>query len=135
MASSPLFDMDTTSRAADSDERGYATTMHIVTFGAQLMTAGLLHVLVPAVSLFLFQNKSEWLKEHVKEQLNFQITYLIVSGLVAVFTFVTFGLGALVALPVLFIFFAIDIVCSVYAAMAASRGETYRFPFSFRFIR
>jgi uncharacterized protein len=136
MPTSSVIDVDLpNSRATDSDERGLATTVHVVTLAAQLLTAGLAHVFVPAVALFLFQSKSAWLKGHIKEQLNFQITYLVVAAITAVLTFFTFGLGAIVAVPVLLVLFIADIVCSIKAALAATRGDTYEFPFSIRLIK
>jgi uncharacterized Tic20 family protein len=136
MPTSSVIDVDLpNSRAADSDERGLATTVHVVTLAAQVLTAGLAHVLVPAVSLFLFQSKSAWLKGHIKEQLNFQITYVVMSVILGVLTFFTFGLGAIVAVPVLLVLFIADIVCSIKAALAATRGDTYEFPFSIRLIK
>jgi uncharacterized Tic20 family protein len=119
----------------DDDERNLATTLHLVTIAAQVMTAGLLHVLVPTAALFFVRRRQPWLREHVTEQLNFQITYLLVSAVVAVVSAATFGIGALVALPVLFVFFCIDVVASVQAARAAHDGRSYRFPWSLRFLR
>lgn len=129
-------DLESSSMASQSDteERGLAVTMHVVTLAAQVLSAGLLHVFVPAVSLFLLSGKSAWLKTHVKEQLNFQITFLLFSVLTGVVGIFTFGIGLFVMLPVLLVLFIADIVCSIQAAMAASRGETYRFPFSIRLV-
>jgi uncharacterized Tic20 family protein len=122
------------------EERGLAVTVHLVTLAAQVLTAGLLHVVVPAVSLVLFGGKSEFLRGHVKEQLNFQLTYLVLAAAVGVCFFLgwfTLGLGWLVGIVLavaLGVMFVVDLVCSVLAALAASRGDTYSFPFSIRFF-
>lgn len=134
MPTASLTDLDLEGGTADSDERGLATTVHVVTLAAQVLTAGLLHVFVPAVSLFLLGSKSRWLRAHVTEQLNFQLTYLLTSLVLGALIFITFGLGTIVALPVLAVLFVVDVVCSIKAALAASRGDTYRFPFSIRLI-
>jgi uncharacterized Tic20 family protein len=118
----------------NADEKGMAVTMHVVTLAAQILTGGLLHVFVPAVSLVLMHNKSAWLKRHVKEQLNFQLTFLAASLVGGLIAFFTLGIGLIVVAPILVILFVADIVCSIQAALRASRGQDYQFPFSIRIV-
>ncbi len=130
-------------RQLRTEEQSVAVSLHLVTLAAQVFTAGLLDILVPLAAFFIFGSRSAWLQGHVKEQLNFQLTFLIVSALVAVALVVlgvlTFGVGLIVLIPVAVVvlggLWIVDIICSIKAAMAASRGESYRFPFSLRLIR
>jgi uncharacterized protein len=130
----------TTLDHSHADDRSLAVTVHIATLAAQVLTAGLLHVLVPAVALALTHHPSEWLREHAREQLNFQITYLLFVGATAVAFFLgffTYGLGWIVGLGlalIVAVLFVVDLVCSVLAAIAASRGDDYRFPFAIRVV-
>lgn len=130
----------TTIDHSHADERTFAVSVHVATLAAQVLTAGLLHVLVPAVALVLSTHKSEWLRDHVREQLNFQITYVLFLGATAVAFFLgffTYGLGWLLGLGlalIVAVLFVVDLVCSVLAALAASRGDEYRFPFTIRVV-
>jgi uncharacterized Tic20 family protein len=117
------------------DEKNIAVATHIGTVAAALFSGGFLDVIVPAVAYVAFKDKSEMLRSHIKEQLNFQLTMLLVTVIGVIFSVVTFGLGAVLAVPVILFFFVVDIVCSIRAAMAASRGEAYRFPFTIDFVK
>lgn len=120
---------------APTEERNYAVMTHVATLAAMLFSGGLLHVFVPAVAWLLFKDKSAFLKEHTRQQLNFQLTFVIAALVGALATFATVGIGALVVVPALIVLFVTDIVCSIKAALAANRGEDYRFPLSLELIK
>src|ERR1043166_4641350 len=117
------------------DERNIATLTHVATLCAAVASAGFLDIVVPAVALAAFHDKSEFLKGHLKAQLNFQLTNLIVAAIGIVFSVITLGLGLIAVVPILFFYFLVDIVCSIRAAMAASRGEEYEFPFALELLK
>jgi uncharacterized protein len=73
--------------------------------------------------------QDKFVKDHAIEALNFQITLAI--GYVASFilSFVVIGIVGYIALPIL------NIIFSIIAAMAANKGETYRYPFALRLIK
>jgi len=75
------------------------------------------------------------LKEHAKSQLNFQITTFVVALVAIVLSVVTLGVGLVVAIPAVLLYLLVDVICSIRAAMAASRGEDYQFPFSLHFVK
>lgn len=118
-----------------TEQRSYATMTHIATLAAMLFSGGLLHVFVPAVAWLLFKDKSAFLKEHTRQQLNFQLTFVIAAAVGALATFATAGIGALVVVPVMVVLFVADIVCSIKAALAAHRGEDYRFPLTLDLVK
>jgi uncharacterized Tic20 family protein len=87
----------------------------------------LLGFVVPLIIWLIKKDQSRYLEYHGKEALNFQITMLIglvVGSFLACFTF---GLSVLVVA-------VLDIVFGIMAAMAASRGERYRYPMALRLI-
>lgn len=118
-----------------AEDRNYAVVTHLATLAAMLFSGGLLHVLVPAVAWFLFKDKSRFLKDHARQQLNFQLTFVIAAVVGALATLATVGVGALVVVPVLVVLFFTDLVCSIKAALAAHRGEDYRFPFALDLLK
>lgn len=121
--------------ALDVDEKNLGMLTHLATVAALIFSGGLLHVIVPAVAYVAFRDKGEFLRTHAKNQLNFQITSLIVAVAAIVFCVLTLGIGLLVAVPALLAFFLVDIVCTIRAALAASRGEHYQFPFSLDLVQ
>ena len=117
------------------DDKNTAMLLHLVTIGVAVFTAGLGDILVPAVAYVLLGNRSAFVKDHIREQLNFQLTFLAVSVAAVVLAVMTFGIGLIVAVPVLAVLWIADIVCSVVAALRARDGLAYAFPFTIRFLK
>lgn len=117
------------------EDKNLAMLTHGGTIAAAIFSGGFLDVAVPAVAYVLFKDKSDFLKDHVRHQLNFQLTALAVALVGAAIAAVTFGIGLIVAIPAIVFFFIVDIVASIKAALAASRGEQYEFPFAIEFLK
>lgn len=96
-----------------SDDRIMALLAHLSWIAS-------LAIIVPII-LMIVKGDSPFVQDQSKEALNFQISVLVV-------TFVTCGLGALVAIPGLIIF-------SIIAALEANKGVAYRYPYTFRFVK
>ncbi len=77
---------------------------------------------------WLKKDDSAYIAEQAREALNFQITILIVSFISSVLVVILVGF-----LLLGFIWFANVILC-ILAAVAASKGEHYQYPFSLRLI-
>lgn len=118
-----------------NEDKNLAMVTHGATIAAAVFSGGFLDIAVPAVAYVLFKDKSQFLKDHVKHQLNFQLTALTVALIGAAIAALTFGIGLVVAIPAIVFFFVVDIVASIKAALAASRGEQYRFPFTIDFLK
>jgi hypothetical protein len=116
-------------------DRNLAVGVHLGTLAALVFSGGFLHVLVPLIAFFVAGDRSDAFKQHVKGQLNFQITFVLAAVASVLGTIFTFGLGLVVAIPLIVFLFLTDIWCSVRAALAASRGEEYEFPFTLPLIR
>ncbi|MDP2339855.1 MAG: DUF4870 domain-containing protein [Deltaproteobacteria bacterium] len=129
------FAYDRTSLTASDADRGVAGLLHLATIALSVFTAGILDIIVPAVAYLMFAHKSAFLRSHIREQLNFQLTLLIAGVVAVVFSVVTLGAGMVVAIPVWIFLCVVDLVCSIIAALKARDGETYEFPFALNIIR
>ena len=86
------------------------------------------HTLGPLVVFLVFKDRSPFLRRHALEALNFWITVYIGLAISVVLMlilvgFVTFAVIGIAAL-----------VLSIIAALAANKGEEYRYPFTLRLV-
>lgn len=109
---------------ATSSERTYAVLMHLSLLAA--------HVLVPILPLAIMwiikRKESPFIDDHGREAMNFQISLLIYFVAGTLLTVV--GIGVLIMLAT----WALGIVGMILAAVAANRGEFYRYPATLRLI-
>lgn len=105
-----------------SDERLWATLAHIggIVFG----------FIAPLVIWLVFRGRSRFVDDQGKEALNFQILLVIAAIGFSIITAVTLGIGGL-----LFLSFIVALVFMIQGAIAANRGELYRYPFNWRIIK
>lgn len=82
----------------------------------------------PLVIYLVNGEKDAFVRHHAAEALNFQLTLLI--GYIASFVLI-FVLIGIVLLPVLVV---VGIVFPIIAAIAANKGEWYRYPVSIRMV-
>jgi uncharacterized Tic20 family protein len=95
-----------------AEQRVLAALAHLL--GATTLFIG------PLVMLCTRARRSPYVRRHIMEALNFQLTLLLL-------TIVTFGLGAIA--------YAVSwIVCAV-AALLALAGTSFRYPFTLRLVR
>jgi uncharacterized Tic20 family protein len=83
----------------------------------------------PLVLWLVKRDQSAYLDHHGKESLNFQISLLVYwfGSIIAMFVLV-----GILFIPVLVI---LGLVMPIVAAVAANRGDYYRYPLTIRFIR
>jgi uncharacterized Tic20 family protein len=106
------------------DERLWATLAHLSAF---LGFVGI-PVIGPLVIFLIFGNRSQYVRHHSAEALNFNITMLgaaIVSGLLIL---VVIGL---ILLPIIALTW---FILTIVATTAANRGEWYRYPLTIRLV-
>lgn len=90
---------------------------------------GIFSGFVGALILWLVRKDQEgYVTEQAKEALNFQITMAI--ALVASFMLKVILIGILLV-PILFV---VNFVFCILAAVAASKGQAYRYPFTLRLV-
>ena len=120
---------------SDADRRNWAVGAHLSALVAFFVGFA---VLGPLLVYLIKRDEDEFVAEHAREALNFQLTWLvggIVAGIVAVIvSIVTLGLGLIVFVPAAIGFGIAWVVFMVKASMAASRGEYYRYPLTVRVV-
>ena len=78
--------------------------------------------------LLIAGNTSPFVRRHAVEALNFNLSVLIYIAVSVVLMFVLVGF---VLLPIVGLVY---LVATIRAALAASRGEDYRYPVTIRFV-
>ena len=109
-------------------ERNWALASHIGTLVAAWIALG---VLCPLVIWLMYRDRSDYIRRHAVESLNFQISLLIYLAVSTVVGLLTFGLALIILLPAIGIF---AIVVIVMATIAAAGGSDYRYPLCIRFV-
>lgn len=106
---------------SETDQRLWATLTHISTL--------IVGFVGPLVAYLLLKDRSPFLKESTLEALNFSITVSIAA---VVSSFLTIAFVGYVLLPVVYV--AAAVFC-ILAAIAANKGEVYRYPLSWRLVK
>lgn len=103
-----------------SEEKNIATVTHL---------GGTVFSFVPGLVVWLIKKEeSAYITDQAKEALNFQITVLIGYLIASVLAWVLIGF---LLYPIIWV---VNLVLCIMAAVAASKGETYRYPFALRLI-
>ena len=103
------------------DEKNLALILHI----SSLFVA----FLGPLIVWLTKKDQSEFINQHGKAALNFQISMFIYSTIAGLLCLVFIGF---ILLAILFLLYYIFIII---ACIKASKGEHYRFPMSFQFLK
>jgi hypothetical protein len=103
------------------DERNLAMLAHILVIVASLIG--------PLIVYLVAGDRSPFVKRHAAEALDFSLTLLIGYLLAIVTIFVGVGFVLIPALVV------VSIVFPVLAAVAAAKGQEYRYPISIPIVR
>jgi uncharacterized Tic20 family protein len=103
-----------------NDEKNIATITHL---------AGTIFWFVPALVVWVLKkDDSAYLADQSREALNFQITILIAQFIAGLLAIILIGF---VLMGIIWLF---NIILCIIAAVATSKGETYRYPFCLRLI-
>jgi uncharacterized protein len=113
------------SMSADS-ERTWSIASHLSGFLAAYIALGFLG---PLVCMLVIGDRSPFARRHAVEALNFNLSWLIYCLVSGVLTLVLVGWVLLAALGIAYV------VLVILGAMAASRGEEYRYPLTIRFVK
>jgi uncharacterized Tic20 family protein len=105
---------------------------HVGVFVAAWFAMGFL---CPLVIWLVYRDRSEFVRRHALESLNFQLSLLIYTAVSVVLILITFGLGVLIVIPLVLIGAIAALVVIILATMAASSGREYRYPLTIRLIR
>ncbi|MDI2097930.1 DUF4870 domain-containing protein [Ruicaihuangia caeni] len=106
-----------------ADEKLWATLVHL---------GGIFFGFVPAlIGYLVLRDRGPFVREHTRQALNFQISLAIYAAGLFVLTLITLGIGGLLFIP----FGIAALVLMVIAAVAANKGEWYKYPLTIEFIK
>lgn len=114
-----------TNNQISADSRNWAMMSHLSAF---VMLLGVPSVIGPLVAWLVKKDQDAFVADQAKEALNFNLSFLI-YGLVAAVSLIV--LVGFILLPALFIAW---VVLVIQAAIKASNGEYYRYPFTLRLV-
>jgi uncharacterized protein len=121
--------------ASATDQRNLGMLSHLSAFVALVGVPSFVGPLI----MWLVKREDPYVAPHAAEALNFQISILIwsiVGGLVGVVLgVVTLGIGLLILVPIAIALAIAWFVVVIMGAVAASRGEAFRYPLTIRFVR
>jgi hypothetical protein len=99
---------------------------HLSAFLAAYIALGFLG---PLVVLLVRGDRSQFVRRHAVEALNFNLTVLIYVVICVILAIVLIGFVLLIALGVLYV------ITVIVGAVRASSGEDYRYPLTIRFVK
>jgi uncharacterized Tic20 family protein len=108
--------------------RSWCIGLHLSGLSGLVLSFALAHVVVPLIIWLVKRGESPVIDATGKEVLNFQISYTIYSLIAGGLCFVLVGF---LILPIVLIVWLVSIII---AAVKTSNGETYRYPFTIRFL-
>lgn len=109
-------------------ERTYSMFTHLTLLAVHFLP---LPVIAPLIMWLIKRDQSPFVDDHGREAINFQISLLIYALVVVpLAAILTCGIGAILWLGV----WALGIVGMILAAVAAHRGQYYRYPATIRFL-
>jgi hypothetical protein len=112
---------------SEQDERLYGMLVHLGGFIGFVIPLG--NIIAPLVIWLTQKDKSSFVDYHGKEALNFQITLMVAYLIAGILVFVVVGI------VLLGIIFVLSVIFMVLAAVAANKGEFYKYPFAISFIK
>ena len=121
-----------------SEERQWALFAHLSALLGCILTGawfGWGCFIGPLIIWLVKKDTMPFVDDQAKEALNFNITVAIIGVALLVLTLITFGLGALLALPIGVVVGVGWLVCTILAAIRANEGVQYRYPFTLRLIK
>jgi uncharacterized Tic20 family protein len=119
----------------ESQARNISMWLHYSAAIAVLLSAGTLGFVVPLIMWLIYRERSALVDHHGKQNLNLQLTGLIVGIGAVILGVITLGFGFLLTGPLWFAYFIYSIVMSFVAGSAAQNGEYYRIKFMINFLK
>ena len=115
--------MNASPSTPSQEERNLALLMHILAFFTGFIG--------PLVIWLVKKDESEFLDQHGRDALNFQISLLIYSLVVGLLALVTCGIGAVLVIPLLIYV----IIGCVMAAIQGYNGEPCKYPLAIQLLK
>jgi len=110
-----------------ADEKQMGMFCHLAAFAGLVIPFG--SIVGPLVIWLMKKDTSAYIDYHGKEAVNFQITMAIAFFVSFILMFVIIGFFLVAGLMIF------ELVVIIIAAIRASEGVEYQYPFNFRFIK
>jgi len=114
---------------SNESDRSWCIGLHLSGLSGIVLPFALAHILAPLVIWLIKRAESPMIDATGKEVLNFQISFSIYFAIAGILCWILIGF---LILPILLI---IWLVCTIIAAVRTSNGETYRYPWTIRFLK
>lgn len=108
-------------------ERQACVWLHLTTL--LILPTAVLHLVAAVILWQVKREGSAFADDHGREVVNFQISLMVYSFVLGVLGFLILPLIALAAV------FIVALISIIRGAVAANRGEVFRYPMCLRFIR
>lgn len=107
-------------------DKQWALIAHLGTLAGYVIPFG--NIIVPLVVYVSKKDESEYVREHARESLNFQITFtlLVIAAVITIVLMV--GILFLIILPI------VNLIFVILAALAIDKGEFYHYPLAIKFV-
>jgi uncharacterized protein len=112
---------------ANETEHNWGMAAHLSALAGYVIPFG--SIIGPLVVWLIKKDEMPFVNSQGKEALNFQITMAIAALISIVLVFVVIGIFLLWAVAIL------DLIFIIIAAIQASKGVDYRYPFALRLIK
>ncbi|MFY8123518.1 MAG: DUF4870 domain-containing protein [Silanimonas sp.] len=93
------------------------------------------NILGPLILWLVKKDTMPFVEDQAKEALNFNITLGIIGIVLTIITVVTFGIGAVLTVPLGILLGIAWLVLTIMAGLKANEGQYYRYPFALRLIK
>ena len=121
-----------------AEERQWAMFAHLSALVGGLLTGavgGWGCILGPLIIWLMKKDTMPFVDDQAKEALNFNITVGAIFLVLFLFSIMTFGIGMIVTLPLMFIVGIAALVLIVIAAIRSNEGKAYRYPMTIRLVK
>jgi uncharacterized Tic20 family protein len=115
------------------DQRQMALFSHLSSLSGLIIPLG--NILGPLILWLVKKDTMPFVEDQAKEALNFNITLGIIGIVLTIITVVTFGIGAVLTVPLGILLGIAWLVLTIMAGMKANEGQYYRYPFALRLIK
>jgi uncharacterized protein len=124
--------------APSAEEKQWAMFAHLSALAGVLLTSvlgGWGTFIGPLVIWLVKKDTMPFVASQAKEALNFNIMVSAIFLALFIFTIITFGIGALLAFPVMLVIGLAALIFTIIAAIKANDGIDYRYPVNIRLIK
>jgi hypothetical protein len=115
------------------DQRQMALFSHLSSLSGLIIPLG--NILGPLILWLVKKDTMPFVEDQAKEALNFNITLGIIGIVLTIITVVTFGIGAVLTVPLGILLGIAWLVLTIMAGLKANEGQYYRYPFALRLIK